>query len=1495
MRTSTGCLLAAAMMMTAGTASGLTINLTFDAGSSTNPSYDPGAAQLTAMMQWAADYWEDIIQDSWTLDIEYYWDDLDDTNGTLGVHNNLGTSSGKPTDARIRLDTQSNGSNRLWYFDTTPDNNSEYDIQQTLYRDLTPTQQTDWFNNSPPALLEVGYRGDAVASAPAAARNGFDALSTIIHEIGHAVGLTSNVSSGEYADGDYDVPTGLTNGFVTGIEGDVHLDATTALMCGGCGASGVRRLPTAIDVLAAATGSNWTNLDLLRQDMLSAGDMGNDFEWVGGKQPGSADDAWMRHGGTAQILSGGTFFAASLFVGEGTDVQTNGEKIDIGGLVTIERAAGEGSTQIFVETGGELEAGDVIVNGGELDMSGGLADIGDDLDTEIFDGFIGEVNGNGTVDVAGTFRNDGRIRPDGGRLTFVSANATSAWDLDGPSGNGLVDASVGDITFSTGGVNDAFDGVMTVGDGQDITFNVDWALGTGGVLNLNGGATLAADAEILGTGTTTLSGVVNVVGFAAIDTPVVVESTATVNITASDAQLTLGNSTLDSVTYNGGTFTGAGTLVQNGDATVTAGNTVTIATRTFDWDGGLISDTTLEANSRMDITGRGISDAHDGLITIGSGAVLNVNTRSPLIILPPPAEGDGLAIEGTGIIIPPLTFPVAWTLSGTMNMNGGDLEGSRMIVGDGGTGTVNALTGTNELFAPVTFTSTSATNTTSFLELEGTAIFEGGTHTGAGTLRFNSDVTIAANTTIATATLDWDGSNGGDSVTTVNDGVTLTINSDVIDGGGDGFDGTLRLNGGRANVNTAAAWELNGLVDMVSANPSIAVLDGSEVLIGPGGVIRGVGAFSRVFSEVSLDTGGVVQVLAGGQLSFDDDTSYDGGTITGDGAFLQSGDATVNAPTTVTVARYDMDGFQGTFAEMNLISQLTINSDYLQAFDNTNRYSGTLNFGLFGRITVNTLGEWFTAGAVNFNSFSTGWDVIVGQDVRFDGPISVDGFPQVPARVTFDDGAVMTFGDGAAQFRLEHSATGVNRIEGADVNAGGTLGASNGADLHGFGTIASAVNFGGGSDLMADDGTLNVDGGAVVSVGVIGTADTDGILNFTTPFNTSVATALELNGGTVLGSQIVNDGVTRGRGSIGTAGFINNGVLEGVGGLLIVATTPRADLDGNPETGVVRATQGSIQYVNTNSGFAFDTQMEIGGPWYFQITDGSLVMQPSSDLFMTGGRLIAPRLDLRGNLDVNSATTSILQTPDTTFLSGSVSNVDTDLQILGGATVQSGASFAGTGRLLVTSASSLTLRDGADIGIEVANQGLMTIGSSPGFAEVNEFRQTVTGTLEMEIDGYASGTEHDLLQVTFDGFLAGELSLLMGFEPDYGDAFKLITTEAGDLFDTFDIVSGLIVNPTKYMAVIYDNQQLVLAIAALPGDANLDGMVDLIDLSILASNFQTIGTWATGDFNGSGQVDLVDLSLLASNFGTSVTIPEPGAGVLAGLGLAGLMRRRQVA
>jgi hypothetical protein len=50
-----------------------------------------------------------------------------------------------------------------------------------------------------------------------------------------------------------------------------------------------------------------------------------------------------------------------------------------------------------------------------------------------------------------------------------------------------------------------------------------------------------------------------------------------------------------------------------------------------------------------------------------------------------------------------------------------------------------------------------------------------------------------------------------------------------------------------------------------------------------------------------------------------------------------------------------------------------------------------------------------------------------------------------------------------------------------------------------------------------------------------------------------------------------------------------------------------------------------------------------------------------------------------------------------------------------------------------------------------------------------------------------------------------------------------------------------------------------------PSDLNSDGVVDVIDLSILVSRWGSSD--ATADINGDGIVDALDLSVLVSNWG----------------------------
>jgi hypothetical protein len=101
-------------------------------------------------------------------------------------------------------------------------------------------------------------------------------------------------------------------------------------------------------------------------------------------------------------------------------------------------------------------------------------------------------------------------------------------------------------------------------------------------------------------------------------------------------------------------------------------------------------------------------------------------------------------------------------------------------------------------------------------------------------------------------------------------------------------------------------------------------------------------------------------------------------------------------------------------------------------------------------------------------------------------------------------------------------------------------------------------------------------------------------------------------------------------------------------------------------------------------------------------------------------------------------------------------------------------------------------------------------------------------------------------------------------------------------------------------------------VTRVPGDADLDGDVDVADLGILASNWQQAGDLLQGDFDGSGMIDVNDLGILASNWQTGVgigpslaevlaafdlpigSVPEPATVAILSIGVGAFLRRRSL-
>lgn len=200
--------------------------------------------------------------------------------------------------------------------------------------------------------------------------------------------------------------------------------------------------------------------------------------------------------------------------------------------------------------------------------------------------------------------------------------------------------------------------------------------------------------------------------------------------------------------------------------------------------------------------------------------------------------------------------------------------------------------------------------------------------------------------------------------------------------------------------------------------------------------------------------------------------------------------------------------------------------------------------------------------------------------------------------------------------------------------------------------------------------------------------------------------------------------------------------------------------------------------------------------------------------------------------------------------------------------------------------------------------------ASSGTAIDGDFTQEAGGTLEVDLQPVPAGAA-----LVIDGVvsLAGTLSLLNGAAAAL-DLYEVITLiEAGigqaSIVGVFDTIEGIDAGDNSLFAITYEAGSVLLQ-RALPGDVNLDGLVDGEDLDQLASVFGSQGTWLDGDFNGDHLVNLDDLTILGSFFGsgvpeadlvsfssalqlTSFAVPEPAGLIPLAAGCFAFFRRRR--
>ncbi|MFB3892923.1 MAG: putative Ig domain-containing protein [Phycisphaerae bacterium] len=147
----------------------------------------------------------------------------------------------------------------------------------------------------------------------------------------------------------------------------------------------------------------------------------------------------------------------------------------------------------------------------------------------------------------------------------------------------------------------------------------------------------------------------------------------------------------------------------------------------------------------------------------------------------------------------------------------------------------------------------------------------------------------------------------------------------------------------------------------------------------------------------------------------------------------------------------------------------------------------------------------------------------------------------------------------------------------------------------------------------------------------------------------------------------------------------------------------------------------------------------------------------------------------------------------------------------------------------------------------------------------------------------ASGTAAATWSLT-DGALPAGLAIT-------GSAISGRPTQTGTFSFDLSALAGGLTAAKEFTLTVTPYQ----AVIRTPGDANLDGIVDMADYVAWFDGFGSGAAWQEGDFNHDGMVDMADYVLWFSHYGQddTGTVPEPATLALVLAGALMIWRRRR--
>ena len=376
----------------------------------------------------------------------------------------------------------------------------------------------------------------------------------------------------------------------------------------------------------------------------------------------------------------------------------------------------------------------------------------------------------------------------------------------------------------------------------------------------------------------------------------------------------------------------------------------------------------------------------------------------------------------------------------------------------------------------------------------------------------------------------------------------------------------------------------------------------------------------------------------------------------------------------------------------------------------------------------------------------------------------------------------------------------------------GTISLSNGADLliGASGTVNNAVNgtisfisdgASIGSQGIADDSrVLNNDG--LIEVNLPSASDEASILiklnNNSSQINVNTG-QLNLNyGGITLTNGVYNigvDGVLNWSFPITVTGAMT-GNLEGVlnwDGDLLVPSSASFDFSGNGfvnwassdlggggiftnNVAIIKPAGGNRR-IDDESTFTNNGDISIQGGGSIFLTTKAILNNTASGVInleignsQLGGLGALPHVINNEGLIQSNITGSNASAKISAQLSNSgvLDIIQNGLDFIGAGSLTNNASgvIKGNGTLTLTS-------DPADF----VNNGTVAPGASPGVLTiVNGYSSNATALLQVELNGNNQGIDYDLLSVSGDVSLDGDIEVLLGFAPAIGDTFTVLNT-----------------------------------------------------------------------------------------------------------------------